>query len=109
MLQIKFTSISQTKFLSFLILGCIASCGLFAQEESNPYDKIWDKVTLYENEDNSLVSKFGSLADSKVNIIALKTMSQELTMMIMIGEDFGLVSKQPYLVTLPYTRRQILV
>ena len=30
----------------------------FAQEESNPYDKIWDKVTLYESEDNSLVSKF---------------------------------------------------
>ena len=51
----------------------------------------------------------GSLVDSKVNIIALKTMSQELTMMIMIGEDFGLVSKQPYLVTLPYTQRQILV
>ena len=58
MLQNKFPSISKTKFLSLLILGCSASCGLFAQEESNPYDKIWDKVTLYENEDNSLVSKF---------------------------------------------------
>ena len=58
MLQNKFPSVSKTKFLSLLILGCSASCGLFAQEESNPYDKIWDKVTLYENEDNSLVSKF---------------------------------------------------
>ena len=58
MLQNKFPSISKTKFLSLLILGCSASCGLFAQEESNPYDKIWDKVTLYESEDNSLVSKF---------------------------------------------------
>ena len=54
----KFPSISKTKFLSLLILGCSASCGLFAQEESNPYDKIWDKVTLYKNEDNSLISKF---------------------------------------------------
>ena len=58
MLQNKFPSISKTKFLSLLILGCSVSCGLFAQEESNPYEKIWDKVTLYENEDNSLVSKF---------------------------------------------------
>ena len=54
----KFPSISKTKFLSLLILGCSSSCGRFAQEKSNPYDKIWDKVTLYENEDNSLISKF---------------------------------------------------
>jgi phosphate-selective porin OprO/OprP len=58
MLQNKIPLISKTKFLSLLIFGCSASCGLFAQEESNPYDKIWDKVTLYKNEDNSLISKF---------------------------------------------------
>ena len=58
MLQNKIPLTSKTKFLSLLILGCSASCGLFAQEESNPYDKIWDKITLYENEDNSLISKF---------------------------------------------------
>ena len=108
MLQNKSLQSRKPKFLSLLILGCSASCGLFAQEESNPYDKIWDKVTLYENEDNSLVSKFWLTGRLKVNIIALKTMSQGLTMMIIIGEDFGLVSKQPYLVTSPYTRKRTL-
>ena len=28
------------------------------EDQESTFDKIWDKVTLYENEENSLISKF---------------------------------------------------
>ena len=40
--------------LSFSLLQTINA----QEDQESTFDKIWDKVTLYENEENSLISKF---------------------------------------------------
>ena len=49
----KSTILYYSKFILLLALTSYAQ-----NDETSTYDKIWDKVTLYENEENSLISKF---------------------------------------------------
>lgn len=43
-------------YLKFILLLALTSNA--QNDETSTYDKIWDKVNLYENEENSLISKF---------------------------------------------------
>ena len=49
----KSTIFYYSKFILLLALTSYAQ-----NDETSTYDKIWDKVTLYENAENSLISKF---------------------------------------------------
>ena len=49
----KSTILYYSKFILLLALTSYAQ-----NDETSTYDKIWDKVTLYENAENSLISKF---------------------------------------------------
>ena len=49
----KTTILYYSKFILLLALTSNAQ-----NDEASTYDKIWDKVNLYENEENSLISKF---------------------------------------------------
>ena len=85
--------------LSSVAILLISAYCLQAQEnEQSTYDKIWDKVVLYENEENSSDPvSFGSREGFRVNIIVLKMKYlQHLIMMIMIGEGFDSVLKQHF-------------
>lgn len=49
----KSTILYYSKFILLLALTSYAQ-----NDATSTYDKIWDKVTLYENEENSLITKF---------------------------------------------------
>ena len=44
--------------IAHLCLPLFLTLFINAQENKSNYEKIWDKVVLYENDENSLVSKF---------------------------------------------------
>jgi len=107
-LSLPLKTISPSRLVATLLISISTSCLQAQESEESTYDKIWDKVVLYENEENSLISKFWLTGRLQGEYHSFENDISELITMIMIGEDFGLVSKQPYLVTLPYTRRRIL-
>ena len=76
--------------LSFSLLQIINA----QEDQESTFDKIWDNVVLYENDENSLMSKFlltGRL-QGEYHSLRMKW-HLPLIMMIMIGEDSALVSK----------------
>ena len=54
-----FKIMKKSTILYYSILILLLALTSYAQNvETSTYDKIWDKVNLYENEENSLISKF---------------------------------------------------
>ena len=57
-LSLPLKTISPSRLVATLLFNISSSCLQAQESEESTYDRIWDKVVLYENEENSLISKF---------------------------------------------------
>jgi phosphate-selective porin OprO/OprP len=57
-LSLALKTISPSRLVATLLISISSPCLQAQESEESTYDRIWDKVVLYENEENSLISKF---------------------------------------------------